>query len=72
MQQNHIGYDGSIYLQIALPPIKEQEQIAEFLDDKIAKNAKLKNNLVKQISTLEQYRKSLIHECVTGKRRSAG
>ena len=64
MDQNKIGY-----LQIALPQIKEQEQIAEFLDDKIAKNTKLENNLVKQISTLEQYRKSLIHECVTGKRR---
>jgi len=64
MDQNKIGY-----LQIAVPPIKEQEQIAEFLDDKIAKNAKLENNLVKQISTLKQYRKSLIHECVTGKRR---
>ena len=64
IDQNKIGY-----LQIALPPIKEQEQIAEFLDDKIAKNAKLENNLVKQISTLKQYRKSLIHECVTGKRR---
>jgi type I restriction enzyme, S subunit len=52
-----------------LPPIKEQKQIADFLDDKIAKNDRLENNLVKQISTLEQYRKSLIHECTTGKRR---
>lgn len=64
MDQNKVGY-----LQIALPPIKEQEQIAEFLDDKIAKNDRLENNLANQISTLEQYRKSLIHECVTGKRR---
>ena len=64
IDQNKIGY-----LQIALPPIKEQEQIAEFLDDKIAKNDRLENSLVKQISTLEQYRKSLIHECVTGKKR---
>ncbi len=64
IDQNKIGY-----LQIALPPIKEQEQIAEFLDDKVAMNDRLENNLVKQISTLEQYRKSLIHECVTGKRR---
>ena len=64
IDQNKIGY-----LQIALPPIKEQEQIAELLDDKIAMNDRLENNLVKQISTLRQYRKSLIHECVTGKRR---
>ncbi len=64
IDQNKIGY-----LPIALPPIKEQEQIAEFLDDKVAMNDRLENNLVKQISTLDQYRKSLIHECVTGKRR---
>jgi type I restriction enzyme S subunit len=64
IDQNKIGY-----LPIALPPIKEQEQIAKFLDDKVAMNDRLENNLVKQISTLQQYRKSLIHECVTGKRR---
>jgi len=29
----------------------------------------MQSNLSDQISTLEQYRKSLIHECVTGKRR---
>lgn len=64
MDQNKIGY-----LQIAVPPIKKQEQRSEFLDDKFAKNAKLENNLVKQISSLGQYPKALIHECVTGKRR---
>ena len=64
IDQNKIGY-----LPIALPPIKEQEQIAEFLDDKVAMNDRLENFFVKQISTLQQYRKSLIHECVTGKRR---
>jgi len=64
IDQNKIGY-----LPIALPPIKEQEQIAEFLDNKVAINDMLENNLVKQILTLEQHRKSLIHECVTGKRR---
>ena len=64
MDQNKIGY-----LQITLPPIKEQKKIADFLDDKINMNDRIKNNLVKQISTMKQYRKSLIHECVTGKRR---
>jgi len=31
--------------------------------------AALQKNLIDQITTLGQYRKSLIHECVTGKRR---
>ena len=64
MDQNKIGY-----LQIAVPPIKEQRKITKFLDNKIIINNRLENNLVNQISTLNQYRKSLIHECVTGKRR---
>ena len=64
MDQNKIGY-----LQIVVPPIKEQRKITNFLDNKIVINNRLENNLVNQISTLNQYRKSLIHECVTGKRR---
>ncbi len=40
-----------------------------FLENKTKELAGLTKNIVAQISTLEQYRKSLIHECVTGKRR---
>jgi type I restriction enzyme S subunit len=29
----------------------------------------IRNNIFNQITTLTNYRKSLIHECVTGKRR---
>jgi type I restriction enzyme S subunit len=56
--------------KIIVPPsINEQKQISAFLRDKNEEIQALKNNLGGQISALEQYRKSLIHECVTGKRR---
>lgn len=57
------------YLETPVPPIAEQEQILKFLDSEIGKTADLENLIQSQISTLTAYRKSLIHECVTGKRR---
>ena len=57
------------FLRLPVPSYDEQHCIALFVRDKIIRNEKLVSNLQKQISTLEQYRKSLIHECVTGKRR---
>jgi type I restriction enzyme S subunit len=54
---------------VALPPVDEQRQIVEYLESKSARIKDLESNLSAQITTLEQYRKSLIHECVTGKRR---
>jgi type I restriction enzyme S subunit len=57
------------FLRLPVPSYEEQQLIALFVKDKIIRNEELVSNLQKQISTLEQYRKSLIHECVTGKRR---
>jgi restriction endonuclease S subunit len=51
------------------PPKKEQEEIAKFLDTKIEEINRTKTILTQQIDTLIAYRKSLIHECVTGQRR---
>lgn len=54
---------------VYLPPKTEQEAIANYLDKATAKIDKAKQNLIDQISTLTDYRKSLIHECVTGQKR---
>ena len=54
---------------VVLPPKKEQEAISLFIEDKEAVFAEISDNLKTQIQTLLAYRKSLIHECVTGKRR---
>jgi type I restriction enzyme S subunit len=51
------------------PPKTEQQAIAEFLDTKEAEILATKDILNQQIETLTSYRRSLIHECVTGKRR---
>lgn len=53
---------------IVTPPINEQEEIVKRLKDiELKFNHSLKN-IKKQIKTLQAYRKSLIHECVTGKK----
>ena len=50
---------------IPLPPPETQKRIADFLDEKCAKIDGLKNDIQKQIETLEQYKKSVITEAVT-------
>ncbi len=49
------------------PTIKEQQQIAEFLDAKTTTIHNIINNIETQISTLKELRKTLINEVVTGK-----
>lgn len=54
---------------VPLPPFDEQELIANYLDNKCSKLETLEKSINDQIKTLEQYQESLIHECITGKRR---
>lgn len=80
----HIGYIDAIVSRITIahltaeklekiyyvrPPVAEQSNIVTFLDKKTDEISKIEGVITSQISTLNQYRKSLIHECVTGKRR---
>ena len=55
-------------MKALLPPIKEQEEIADYLDEKCEKIDALISEKEKLIKDLEAYKKSLIYECVTGKR----
>lgn len=50
------------------PPIKEQQKIADYLDDKCAKIDKLIAIKQAKIDKLQEYKKSLIYEYVTGKK----
>ena len=54
---------------IPLPPLNEQETICAHLDEKTAEVNSIVATIEAQIATLSAYRKSLIHECVTGQRR---
>ena len=51
------------------PPLEEQRVIAKYLDAKEAESSRIRETITAQIDTLIAYRKSLIHECVTGQRR---
>ena len=54
--------------EIPYPPIKEQKQIARFLDEKCLEIEALLQDKQSQIDTLESYKKSIIFEYVTGKK----
>jgi len=54
---------------IPRPSISEQYAICQFLDEKLNHVAQIVNGIESQIATLNSYRKSLIHESVTGQRR---
>lgn len=51
-----------------LPSIEEQKNISKYLDNRISKVEKVIKYRKQIIKKLEEYKKSLIYECVTGKR----
>lgn len=52
-------------ITIPLPPLKEQNKIADFLDEKCAEIDSISAEIQEQIDTLEEYKKSVITEAVT-------
>ena len=54
---------------IPLPSVTEQEVICTYLEGKLGDVKRTVESIESQIATLTAYRKSLIHECVTGQRR---
>lgn len=61
-------YANFIQLPILLMPKDEQRQIADYLDSKIKEINTIISEKRQQIATIEEYKKSLIFEYVTGKR----
>lgn len=55
-------------ISIPLPPLDEQQEIADYLDNKCAEIEKIIADKKSQIETLDGYKKSLIYEYVTGKK----
>ena len=51
-----------------LPPIDEQQTIVVYIDERIAKTNLIIANKKAQLETLDDYKKSLIYEYVTGKK----
>lgn len=56
-------------LEIAIPDVKTQKEIVNYLDETCSKIDRLIDVKVKKIAQLSNYKKSLIYEYVTGKKR---
>ena len=55
-------------VKFPLPSLDEQQEIADYLDNKCAEIEQIIADKKTQIETLDGYKKSLIYECVTGKK----
>lgn len=55
-------------LMYPVPPIEEQEKIVEHIDSVIKKTDEVIADKNEQLNTIEEYKKSLIYEYVTGKK----
>ena len=66
--QQNIGMRTLERLKVFVPPLSEQQAIADFLDRKCSQIDRLIAVKQAKIEQLEAYKKSLIYEVVTGKR----
>lgn len=68
--QPHLNANELGSVSIAIPASRgEQRIICDYLDKKLSELQSVRNCIHSQVTTLIDYRKSLIHECVTGKQR---
>ena len=56
-------------LRVVIPPMDEQKEVCREIEQRAKEVNDVKASIEAQIETLIAYRKSLIHECVTGQRR---
>lgn len=64
----NIAFDDFGDTFIPVPPLDEQQEIADYLDNKCAEIERIIADKKSQIETLDGYKKSLIYEYVTGKK----
>ena len=67
--QQNIGMRTLEKLILSVPPLSEQQSIADYLDQKCCEIDELISIKQQKIEKLKDYKKSLIFECVTGKRK---
>jgi type I restriction enzyme, S subunit len=68
VQQSNLNSTRYGRMFVPLPPLGEQREICAFLEDQLAKLKDIASTIEAQIGVLTDYRKSLIHEYVTGQR----
>lgn len=64
----HLSQEHLRKIIIPIPPIKEQQEISDYLDYRCIKIDDAINEKREQLEVLEQYKKSLVYEYVTGKK----
>lgn len=69
VQQSNLNSTRYCRMLIPRPPIEEQSEIKAYLDTKLGELGSVVTGIETQIATLTTYRRSLIHECVTGQHR---
>tara|TARA_B100000035_G_scaffold310969_1_gene319696 strand:+ start:89 stop:346 length:258 start_codon:yes stop_codon:yes gene_type:complete len=67
--QGFVSLDVLRNISFIRPPISDQQQIVEYLDEQTGIIDKTISNEKKRIELLKEYRQSLISEVVTGKRK---
>lgn len=65
----HLSTNDIKDFRFSVPPLSEQTAIADYLDKKCATIDKQISKVEKQIELLNEYKQSVITECVTGKRK---
>ncbi|MPB23147.1 restriction endonuclease subunit S [Campylobacter upsaliensis] len=65
LDMNNLRYDDFRNIKIPLPPLQEQKEIAEFLDEKCEKIQNYINKKQKLITLLQEKKQALINEVVT-------
>ena len=63
-----LNYGEFAKLMVYYPPLDEQQEIADYLDNKCAEIEQIIADKKTQLETLDGYKKSLIYEYVTGKK----
>jgi type I restriction enzyme S subunit len=64
----HLNQEKFYNFKFAYPSLPEQKKIADYLDEKCSEIEATIADKQKQLETLEEYKKSLIFEYVTGKK----
>ena len=65
---SHLSQEELRKIIIPVPPLKEQKDIAYYLEKKCVEIDASIDEKKQQLGVLEQYKKSLIYEYVTGKK----
>ena len=65
--QTELQREKLLAYEISIPPLSEQQAIADYLDEKCAKIDAAIENISKQIDASKRLKKAVINEAISGK-----